>query len=85
MTIVYISDFKTTYEVKGFKQVVEHEVDEKRAYTLCVFNMLDEQFLPFQLIYNDQSMQSISNATASEMLEARSLGFDFTFANEQKK
>jgi hypothetical protein len=73
-----------TFEKRGSEQVDIVAKAEKRAYTLLVASSADGDFLPFQQIWSGATDRSIPSDQAPRMEEARSQGFDFTFAKSEK-
>ena len=78
--VIFVPAYKSTYERKGVRQVIAHEIDEKHVYMLCVSSTTVEDLLSFQQVCSGQSMKSTSANTTKGMQEVVSLGFHFTFA-----
>lgn len=74
-----------TFHDRGADHVNVIAKDEKRAYTLLITSTADGDFLPFQQVWSGASPQSIPSPNAPQMQEARTYGFDFTFAKSDRK
>ncbi|KAG1852584.1 hypothetical protein C8R48DRAFT_749777 [Suillus tomentosus] len=75
----------TTFAERGSEQVDIVAKDEKRAYTLLVASAPEGTFLPFQQVWSGASERSLPSAGAPGMMEAKERGFDFAFAESDKK
>ncbi|KAJ2934644.1 hypothetical protein H1R20_g2448, partial [Candolleomyces eurysporus] len=85
-TGVYIlKSHNITYDTKGKRQVDINNLDEKRAYTLCVASTPAGDILPFQQVWAGQTKASLPTERASSYKEAIDLGFHFAFAQSPKK
>ena len=75
--VVYASNGKSTYNLKGEKQVQVEGKDEKRAFTLVVGVSMRGEALPFQVIYHGATTRSLPSPNAPFFDHAQKLGFRF--------
>jgi hypothetical protein len=74
---IYQMGNKTTWNLKGEKQVSTVRMDEKRVFTLVPTILASGELLPMQTIYFGQMATSYPNKKAPLYDEAKHQGFEF--------